>query len=202
MEVDHINRHVMNVMTILSHLISKGLRQPVMIKTDPLTCHADNLDIYAEENRDFVHVRTSPPWLHNRDLNLCHDLSHYSLQTCLIRNSAPHPTNTRSFIVLVTHFPLCHHHQITLSFPIVTRGFVAVPIEDGWMGTHCIRLCSIPRVPLLARNSNTALLIQLGIPIVSVRKLHKHSLHVEIFSCLSVDAIVIPDLETSSQRHL
>ena len=77
MEVDHINRHVMSVMTILSHLISKGLRQPVMIKTDPLTCHADNLDICAEENRDFVHVRTSPPWLHNRDLNLCHDLSHY-----------------------------------------------------------------------------------------------------------------------------
>ena len=68
------------------------------------------------------------------------------------------------------------------------------------MGTHRIRLCSIPRDSLRARNSYTALLIQLGIPIVSVRKLHKHPLHVVILAGplfvegLRVDAIAIPQL--------
>ena len=55
-------------------------------------------------------MRTSPPWIQHRDLNLC------SLQTCLIRNSAPQPTNACSFIILATPFPLCHHHHTTLSF--------------------------------------------------------------------------------------
>ena len=102
-----------------------------------------------------IHMRTSPPWLQHRDLKLCHDLSHFLLRTCLIHNSAPHPANARSFIVLVTPFPQCHHHQTTLSFsPIATRGFVTVPIENGWMGTHSIRLLSpVPRVSLSARTS-------------------------------------------------
>ena len=77
-------------------------------------------------------MRTSPPWIQHRELNLCHDLSHYSLQTCPIHNSALHPTNARSFIVLVTPFRLCHRHHTTLSFSlIVTRGSITIPIEDG-----------------------------------------------------------------------
>ena len=73
----------------------------------------------------------SPPWLKHPDLNPCHDLGHYLFKTCLIHNSAPHtshPTNARSFIVVVSPFPPCHHHQTTLSFfTIVTRIFVTVP---------------------------------------------------------------------------
>ena len=80
----------------------------------------------------FTHMWTSPPWLQHRDLNLCHDLSHHLFQTCLIHNSAPHtaphPTNARNFIVLVTPFsivsPSSNHIEL---LSIVTRGFVTVP---------------------------------------------------------------------------
>ena len=148
-------------------------------------------------------MRTSPPWLQHRDLNICHDVSHYPLQTCLIHNSAPHPTNARSFVVLVTS-PLCHHHQTTLRS--LSR-FQSVPIGNGWMGTHRIRFSSISRGSLSARNSHSFLqafdlfsrLIQLGIPAVSIRKLPKHLLHVAILSGPLfveglVDAIAIPKL--------
>ena len=67
---------------------------------------------------DFIHKRTSPPWIQHRDLSLWHDLSHYLTQTCLRRTSASvtafQPMNSRSFVVPVTPCPLCHHHQTTI----------------------------------------------------------------------------------------
>ena len=74
--------------------------------------------------------RTSPPWLQHRDLKLCHDQTHHLLQTCLIHNSAPHPTNAQF-----------HRSRDTFS---------------TWVGTHRIRLLnSILRVSLSARNSGS-----------------------------------------------
>ena len=122
-------------------------------------------------------------------MNLCHDLSHNSLQTCLI-----HPTNARSFIDTLST-------QTTLSFLH----------RDSRLchGSNRRRLDGDPPHPTVfistsfssgVRNSKTASLIQLGIPIVSVRKLHKHSLHVAIntgpplVEGLRVHAIEIPQL--------
>ena len=106
----------------------------------------------SDQCTNLKHIRTSSPWLQHRDSSLCHDLSHYLYQTCLINNSAPHtasnPTNARNFIVLVTPFPHCHHHRTTLSFfTIVTRGFVTVPNRP--------RLDGVPPHPTTELNSTS-----------------------------------------------
>ena len=71
-----------------------------------LTTTTTSTSVQSEQCTDFTHMRTSPPWLQHRDLKLCQEPSLHSLQTCLIRNSAPLRTNARSFIVLVTPFRL------------------------------------------------------------------------------------------------
>ena len=121
----------------------------------------------SEQCTDSFHMRTSPPWLQHRDLNLFHDLNHYLFQTCFIHNFVPHtachPTNARNFIALVTFVPLCHYHQTTLSFSlIVSRGFVTVPNRRRLDGEiQRIRLlCSIPRISLPVHDSHTALLFK------------------------------------------
>ena len=148
-------QHEMNVITILSHLISKGVWHPIMIKADRST----STSVQSKQDVDFVHTRTSPPWIQHRDLKLCHD---DLFQTCLI-HSAPHPTNARSFIVLVTPFPLCHHHQTTLTFPHRESWLCHGP-NGSLLRT---RLCSIPRVslPAYATRKKQAFLVQLGISI-------------------------------------
>ena len=187
-----------------------------------LTTTTTSTSVQSEHCTVFLQMRTAPPWLQHRDLNLCHDLSHYLFQTCLIHNSAPHtashPTTARSFIVLVTPFPLCHHHQTTLSFsPIVTRSFVTVPNRrrlDGdpphpflFRCTTRTQLCCFNSVsPSAAPADLTTSVFQF----VIVRKLHTHFLHVAILSGPlfvegHVDIIVTPELgfvQVSSHRHL
>ena len=89
------------------------------------------------------------------DLKLCHDLSHHLLQPCLNRNSAPHPTNSRSFIVLVAPLRLCHRHHTTVGFLLHRDSRLCHGLNRRRLdGTHRIRLLSsILRVSLVARNS-------------------------------------------------
>ena len=188
-----------------------------------LTTTTTSTSVQSEHCTDFIRMRTVPPWRQHRDLNLCHDLSHYLFQTCLIYNSAPHtashPTTARSFIVLVTPFPLCHQssdHIELLSHRDSKLCHGSQSKAAGW-GTHRIRflfrcttrtqLCCFNSVsPSGAPADVTTSVFQFGI----VRKLHTHFLHVAILSGPlfvegHVDAIVTPELgfvQVSSHRHL
>ena len=125
-------------------------------------------------------MRTSPPWRQHRDLKLCHDLSHYMLQTCLIRNSAPDPTNA-------------------------LEALSRVPIEDGWTALNSTSFSSGAQLVYSfvdpTRYSNRE------VRTMHKHSLHVATLSGPLFAeGLSVDAIVTPELgfknRTSSHRHL
>ena len=205
-------QHVMSVMDILSHF---DLWQPVMINADSLTDNNDYFDTCAEWTGSWIYTHADVrAMVQHRDLNLCHDLSHYLFQTCLIHNSAPH---TASHLTLaVSSFAWYLFHCVTIirphwaSLPTWLEALSRFPIEDGWMETHRVRLLSsIPRVSLPVHNSCTALLLpfnftiscsswsyNFGIPIRDRQKTsqalssRRHPLFVESH----VDAIVTPEL--------
>ena len=87
-----------------------------------LTTTTTLTSVRSEQYIYFIHTRTSPPWLQHRGLNLCHDLSHYLFQTCLVHNSAlhtaPHPTNARDTFSTVSpssdHIELLRHRDSRL----------------------------------------------------------------------------------------
>ena len=113
-------------------------------------------------------MRTSPSWIQHRDVKTCHERSHL-LQTCLSHNSAPHPTNAR----LVT----------TLSFlPSRLEAVSRFQSKTAGWGRTASDSAKFSEFLSGVRNSYTALLIQLGIPIVSVRLLLKTFCHVVIVS--------------------
>ena len=105
-------------------------------------------------------------------------------------------TNSRNFVVPVTLCSPCHHHHTTV-------GLLLRRDSRHRHDPNRRRVKGDPPRSTLLLNSTSfpcGLLIPFGIPFVSVRKLHKHNLHVTILTGplfvegLLVAAIVTPEL--------
>ena len=102
-----------------------------------------------------------------------------TLYTCGRPHTASQPMNSRSFVVPVTPCPLSHHHQTTIELLLHRDSrHRHDPSRRRLEGDspHPTTLLKSTKFLFQCTQLFSALLIELGIPIVSVRKLHKHSL--------------------------
>ena len=152
--------HVVTLMTT-SQLL--GLKGAVTTSQDKcrfadFTTTTTSTSVQSEHCTDFKHMRTSPPRLQHRDLNLCHDLGHYSFQSCLIHNSATQFHRSRDTFSTVSpppdHIELLSHRDSRLCHGSQSKTAGWGPTaSDDWAQFHEFLFRCTTRIQLCCFNS-------------------------------------------------